>query len=163
RLARSAHEAGVPVVYFVSPQVWAWKPGRVRTIAENVERMLVIFPFEEEFYRRHGVRVTFVGHPLLDLMPRGAPRRSREERARLAGIDPRRRIIGLLPGSRMKEVRRHLTPMLDAARRLSERIPDLAWIVPVASTLRRETVAAMVDLPGAVVHDGDFYEAMSLC
>ncbi|HEY3175134.1 MAG TPA: lipid-A-disaccharide synthase [Candidatus Polarisedimenticolia bacterium] len=163
RLARKAKEAGVPVVYFVSPQVWAWKPGRVKTIAETVRRMLVIFPFEEAFYRERGVEATFVGHPLVEILKTDGPRLSREEAARRVGLDPARRIIGLLPGSRMKEVRRNLPPVLGAARLLSERFPDLQYLIPVASTLTRSAVSSMVDLPGVALTDGDFNEAVNLC
>ncbi len=163
RLARQAHRAGVPVVYFVSPQVWAWKPGRVRLIAETVSRMLVIFPFEEAFYRERGVSVTYVGHPLLDLLQRETRRRPREEMARHLGIDPRRRVIGLLPGSRLKEVRRNLPPIVGAAKLLDAKIPGLSFVIPVASTLRRDAVAAMVDLPGTVITDEEFYDVVSLC
>jgi len=96
RLARKAKEAGIPVVYFVSPQVWAWKPGRIKAIADTVRRMLVIFPFEVEFYRKHGVEVTFVGHPLVEILGTQGPRPTRQESARRLGLDPDRRIIGLL-------------------------------------------------------------------
>lgn len=163
RLARKASEAGVPVVYFVSPQVWAWKPGRVREIARTVRRMLVIFPFEVDFYRKHGVEVTFVGHPLVEILKDEGPRLSRQEAARRLRLDPARRIVGLLPGSRMKEARRNLQPILGAARLLASRFPDLQFLIPVATTLTRQKMAAMVDLPGVVLTDGDFYEAMQLC
>jgi lipid-A-disaccharide synthase len=163
RLAREAKAAGIPVVYFVSPQVWAWKPGRVRTIAETVQKMLVIFPFEEEFYKTRGVDATFVGHPLVEILKTSGPRLDREGAARLVGLDPSRRIIGLLPGSRFKEVRRNLPPILGAARLLSERFENLQFMIPVASTLTREGVREMVDLPGAVITDGDFHEALNLC
>src|SRR5262245_15655731 len=111
RLARKANELGIPVVYFVSPQVWAWKPGRVREIAQTVRRMLVIFPFEVEFYRKHGMEVTFVGHPLVEILKTEGPRLSREAGAKKLGLNPERRIVGLLPGSRMKEARRNLPPI----------------------------------------------------
>ena len=163
RLARKAKEAGIPVVYFVSPQVWAWKPGRIKAIADTVRRMLVIFPFEVEFYRKHGVEVTFVGHPLVEILGTQGPRPTRQESARRLGLDPDRRIIGLLPGSRMKETRRNLPPILGAARLLAARFPDLQFLIPVASTLTREKMAAMVDMPGVVLTDGDFHEAMRLC
>ncbi len=163
RLARQAKKAGVPVVYFVSPQVWAWKPGRVKTIAQTVARMLVIFPFEVPFYRERGVEVTFVGHPLVEILARSGPRLSREAAARRLGLDPDRRIVGLLPGSRMKEARRNLPSILGAARILKSRFENLQFLVPVASTLTRERLAPLIDLPGAVLTDRDFYEAIALC
>src|SRR5258705_5556109 len=105
RLAREARRSGVPVLYFVSPQVWAWRASRVRQIAERVDRMLVIFPFEEKIYRDGGVPVEFVGHPLLDLLP--APTERSRARVRL-GLDPRRPVVGLLPRSQKREIRFHL-------------------------------------------------------
>ncbi len=163
RLAREAHRAGVPVIYFVSPQVWAWKAGRVKEIARSVDQMLVIFPFEEEFYRQRGVQVTFVGHPLLDLLKTHGPRLPREAAARRFGLDPGKRIIGLLPGSRRKEARRNLPPILGAARLLAQRFPDLQFVIPVASTLSRQALEEWVDLPGVVYTERDFYEAIHLC
>ena len=163
RLAREAHRAGVPVIYFVSPQVWAWKPGRVKQISQTVSQMLVIFPFEEEFYKQRGVDVTFVGHPLLDILKAHGPRLPREAAARRFGLDPARRIIGLLPGSRRKEARRNLPPILGAARLLQERFKDLQFLIPVASTLPREQLQQWVDLPGVVFTEQDFYEAVHLC
>src|SRR5258706_15009414 len=97
RLARRARENGVPVLYFISPQVWAWRGGRVRQIASRVDRMLVILPFEEPIYRDAGVPVEFVGHPLLDL---ARAERTREQSLRPLGLDPHRPTIALLPGSR---------------------------------------------------------------
>ncbi len=163
RLARSASAMGIPVVYFVSPQVWAWKPGRVKTIAETVSKMLVIFPFEEEFYKERGVDVTYIGHPLVEILRTDGPRLSREEAGRLLGLDTSRRIIGLLPGSRLKEVRRNLPPILGAARLLSDRFGDLQFVIPVASTLSKSVLQEKIDLPGAVLTEDSLYEALNLC
>jgi len=163
RLARQAKQAGVPVIYFISPQVWAWKPGRVRTIAGNVSRMLVIFPFEEAWYRERGVEATFVGHPLVEILRRSGPRLSREEAAARFGADPHRRIVGLMPGSRLKEVRRNLPPILGAARLLAEKHENLQFLMPVASTLTVQALAPHVDLPGIIFTRDDFYEAVNLC
>src|SRR6266571_7961883 len=95
RLAKKARAARVPVLYFVSPQVWAWRKGRVRQIARFIDRMLVNLPFEEEFYRRAGVRVEFIGHPLLD---RVRATRRRDQSLAPLGLDPRRPVVALLPG-----------------------------------------------------------------
>ncbi|RMG42732.1 MAG: lipid-A-disaccharide synthase, partial [Acidobacteria bacterium] len=103
-LARTARRRGVPVVYFVSPQVWAWRRGRVRTIRERVDRMIVLFRFEEAFYREHGVPVTFAGHPLAEITGRPVP--AAEARRRL-GWPPDAPVFGLLPGSRPAEIARH--------------------------------------------------------
>jgi lipid-A-disaccharide synthase len=117
RLARVAHRAGVPVVYFIPPQVWAWRPGRVRGVARLASRVLSVFPFERELYERAGVSVDFVGHPLLDVLPLDL---GREEARRRLELEPETRVVGLLPGSRREEVARLLAPMLDAARRLAQ-------------------------------------------
>ena len=131
RLAAHARAAGVPVLYFISPQVWAWRRGRVRTMAGRVDRMLVILPFEEEIYRAAGVPVTFVGHPLLDQVR--THRTRRQERARL-GLDPDRPLVALLPGSRRNEIAAHLPPLLDAFDRLREEFRDLQALITVAPT-----------------------------
>lgn len=166
RLADRAHKAGVPVVYFVSPQVWAWKPGRVKRIAESVKRMLVIFPFEVPFYQERGVDVTFVGHPLVEILKSAGPRPPREETALRLGLDPKRRIIGLLPGSRLKEARRNLPPILGAARLLARRHDDLQFMIPVASTLTTGALRDLLEPSDAlqpVLIEDSFLEAMSLC
>jgi len=106
RLAARARRAGVDVVYFVSPQVWAWRRGRVHGIRRLVRQMLVLFPFEVDFYERAGVPVTFVGHPLAEAPPEP---RSREELCTAAGLDPERETIALVPGSRRSEVSRLAT------------------------------------------------------
>jgi lipid-A-disaccharide synthase len=105
----------IPVIYFVSPQLWAWKKHRIKLVRKYIDRMLVIFPFEEPFYRENGVEAEFVGHPLADLP---APTVSREQFAMEYGLDPAMTWIALLPGSRLREIRDHLPEMLKAAREL---------------------------------------------
>lgn len=119
RIAKFAHEKGFKVFYYVSPQVWAWKRGRVKKIKASVDRMLVIFPFEEEFYTRYGVEVTYVGNPLLDELGKfGSGNRSIFLRRNHLG--EKREIIALLPGSRKQEVKRMLPEMLKLAPHFSE-------------------------------------------
>jgi len=132
RLAKHLRRAGVPVVWFVSPQLWAWKRGRLRWVQERVDRMLVIFPFEEDFYRARGVAAEFVGHPLAAGRERVG---SREAYAAAFGLDARRRWIALLPGSRAKEVKANLYTMLQAAIPLGGEEVGLEFLLPVASTL----------------------------
>ncbi len=132
RLARQLKARGVPVVYYVSPQIWAWKGGRIRTIRETVTRMLVIFPFEEDLYRRAGVNVTFVGHPLVDAVQE-VPERSAFLREQ--GLDPRRPVVALLPGSRRAEVAHNLPPLAGAAALLAARRPDLQFLLARAPGL----------------------------
>ena len=130
-LARRLKRQGVPVIYFVSPQLWAWKRYRIRSVQKYVDRMLTIFPFEERFYHDHGVEAEFVGHPLAELDPPGV---SREEFARQAGLDGCKTWVGLLPGSRAREIRLNLPEMVRAAAMLGE---DLEFLLPLAPTLTR--------------------------
>jgi len=161
RLARKAKRCGVRVVYFISPQVWAWRKSRVRTIARNVAKMLVILPFEEVIYRRAGVPVEFVGHPLLDILP--APmEKSRARRA--LGLDPQQRIVGLLPGSRCRELEAHLPIMLQSVARLRARAGDFQSLLPVAPTLRLSDFQPILeryhDLPQPTLVEGSPWEAL---
>jgi lipid-A-disaccharide synthase len=133
-LARTLHGLGIPVIYFVSPQLWAWKKYRIHRVRRYVDRMLVIFPFEESFYREHRVKADFVGHPLAE-MPR--PSISRNEFADQYGIDPSKPWIGLLPGSRFKEIRLNLPEMIEAASQLHE---PCEFLLPLAPTLTPEHI-----------------------
>ena len=132
RLARALHRLGIPVFYFVSPQVWAWRSGRVKQIKKYVREMIVIFPFEQEFYRGHGVEVRYVGHPLAYAQP---PQTTREEFAARHGLDLGKQWIALLPGSRRKEVRLNLPELLQSAALLQKDGGDFQFLLPVASTL----------------------------
>jgi lipid-A-disaccharide synthase len=127
RLARLFHELGIPVIYFVSPQLWAWKQHRIKLVQKYVRRMAVIFPFEEEFYRRNGVEAEFVGHPLAELP---LPFVSRERFAEDNHLNPDCTWIGLLPGSRPREIRDHLPELIEAAWNLS--VPIGAQAFPPA-------------------------------
>jgi lipid-A-disaccharide synthase len=138
RLARELHKLGVPVVYYVSPQLWAWKQRRIVRVRKYVNKMLVIFPFEEQFYRERGVAAKFVGHPLADLP---APSITREQLAADYKLDPARHWIALLPGSRRGEVARILPVLLEAAQLLG---PDYVYILSVASTLEEAWVASLL-------------------
>jgi lipid-A-disaccharide synthase len=136
RLAKEFHRLGIPVIYFVSPQLWAWKKHRIRLVRKYVKRMAVIFPFEEGFYRERGVEAEFVGHPLADLPQ---PAVAREEFAGQNKLDRGKTWIGLLPGSRAKEIGGHLPEMLKAAHMLAQGANDeYEFIVPLAPTLNRE-------------------------
>ena len=134
RLARELHRLGIPVFYFVSPQIWAWRTGRVKQIRKYVRKMIVIFPFEQEFYRRHGVEVSYVGHPLA-FAP--APQVSREEFAAKHGLDPKKEWIALLPGSRRKELSFNIERMVWAAEMLNNQGGSYEFVLPVASTLSK--------------------------
>jgi lipid-A-disaccharide synthase len=143
RLARFARARKIPVLYYISPQVWAWRTGRVETIRRAVDRMAVILPFEEEFFKARGLDVEFVGHPLLDLLPPGTG--LPELRAAGSKATGRRR-VGLLPGSRPAEVQRILPVLLETARRLTEEFPGrLEFLLPLAPTLEAARVRALTD------------------
>lgn len=137
RLARHLHRAGVPVIWFVSPQLWAWKRSRLRWVQQRVSTMLVIFPFEEVFYRNRGVTAEFVGHPLAE---QPLPTISRLDFATAHHLDPAKPWIALLPGSRASEIHRHLTTMLDAAQLLG---PQYEFLVPIASGIGDQQRSAM--------------------
>ncbi len=132
RLARELKTRGIPVVYYVSPQLWAWRSGRMRTIQRSVARMLVIFPFEEPLYRAAGVPVSFVGHPLVELV-HAAPDRASFLTA--LGLDPARPLLAVLPGSRPQEVAHNLPPLAGALRLITTRRPDVQMALAVAPGL----------------------------
>ncbi len=151
RLARELKRRGIPVLYYVSPQVWAWKRGRIQAIRDSVTRMLVIFPFEEAIYRSEGVPVSYVGHPLVDLV-RPAPDRA----AFLAGVglDPRKPVVALLPGSRRGEVAHNLPVLAAAVRLMHGERPDLQFLLAVAPLLDPERLMGeLAGLPVRPVHD----------
>ena len=131
RLAARAHAASVPIVYYVSPQVWAWRKGRVATLKRLVRRVLVLFPFEEPFYESSGVPATFVGHPAAAVRRRA----SRADLLARLGFDASRPVVALLPGSRMGEAGRILPVLLDGGARLQGRRPGIQLAVPLARTL----------------------------
>lgn len=145
RLAKVARRAGVRVLYYISPQIWAWRQGRVREIARLVDHMAVIFPFELPFYHNAGVPASFVGHPLYDLV---AVDTSRDRAATDFGLDPSRRIVGLFPGSRRSELQRLLPVIIQAAGLLKQRFPDLQLVLPLASTLREEEITPHLHAAG---------------
>jgi lipid-A-disaccharide synthase len=151
RLAEELHKRGIPVLYYVSPQIWAWRGGRIRAIARTVSRMLVIFPFEKDLYDRAHVPVSFVGHPLVDLVRRDD---HREAFLRGKGLDPSRPVVTIAPGSREKEVGHNLPPLLEAVRRLGVRRPDVQFLLALAPGLVPGSFAPLLEgLPLRLVHD----------
>ena len=146
-VARLARYWRAPVLYYISPQVWAWRTYRVRTLARLTDRLVVIFPFEADFYRQRGVTVDYVGHPFRETLPPLADRR-----AFLLGhnLDPEALTIALLPGSRAGEIERHLPTMLKAASLIRRSIPQTQFILPLASTAPAELVQSMVSGEGGV-------------
>jgi lipid-A-disaccharide synthase len=140
-LAATAKKLEVPVLYYISPQIWAWRPGRVKKIGQRVDHVAVILPFEEEFYRKHQIPVSFVGHPLLDnqTVSKNLPD------ARPINHDP---VVGLLPGSRDREILSHLPLMLVAARNLRTHNPKINFIISIAPSVKKETIEAMIKAHG---------------
>ena len=143
RLARLAKSLKIPVLYYVSPQIWAWRRGRVRQIARWVDHMAVVFPFEAPFYERHGVNVTYVGHPLLQTVQ---VHRAKETMLTQIGLDPTKPTIALLPGSRRGEVERHLPVYRDSAVQLREE-RDVQFFCVRANTIDKEAVESALQHP----------------
>ena len=163
RLAKRLKKLGIPVVYYISPQIWAWRQSRVEQIRRYVDKMLVILPFEKEFYKKHNVEVEFVGHPLVEELS-DAPTQAlaRSELGLTQSSGP---IVALLPGSRQKEVSRHLPIMLEAIGLLRQEEPEARALIPVASTISESWVHSIVQQTGvqAEVVDGKAVEIVSAC
>jgi lipid-A-disaccharide synthase len=161
RLAKIAHRRGIPILYYISPQVWAWRPKRIRLIAQLVRKMVVLFPFEVPLYEAAGVDVEWVGHPLLDIVKPTLPK---EKAYQQFGLDPKQRTIGLLPGSRSHEVERLLPPLLASAHLLQKEIPDLQFVIPLAPGLPKTILSSRmknISVPVKVV-EGFTYDVMNL-
>ena len=161
RLAKMAYQRGIPVLYYISPQVWAWRPRRVKLIARWVKKMVVLFPFEVPLYEAAGVDVEWVGHPLIDIVK---PTLSREAAFQRFGLDPQCRTVGLLPGSRMQEVQRLLPPLLASSHLLQKEIPGLQFVIPLAPGIPKTTLSPWLrDTPVPVkVVEGWTYDVMNL-
>jgi lipid-A-disaccharide synthase len=161
RLAKLAKKLAIPVLYYISPQIWAWRRGRVRQIARWVNHMAVVFPFEVPLYASRGVKVSFVGHPLLDIVRSHTPR---EAVLAQLDLDPEKQTIAILPGSRRGEVAYHLPVLLDAARRLSHD-SKLQFLLIRASTVdptELESLLQRVSLKIPIV-DAQRYDALNAC
>jgi len=160
RLARKLRQKGVPVLYYVSPQVWAWRTKRVYFIRKWISKMLVVFPFEVPFYEKFGVQVDFVGHPLLDHIE-PILKYQKEN----FGLDPAKKTIGLLPGSRKNEIHYLLKPMIEAALKIHRQNPQTQFLLPVAQTVSLDEVQRFlkgVSLPLQCVSQ-KFYEVLKAC
>jgi lipid-A-disaccharide synthase len=159
RLAKVLKANQVPVLYYVSPQVWAWRPGRIKKIAQRVAKMAVILPFEAPLYEQAGVDVEFVGHPLLDILDQGL---SREKARRRLGVSADALFIGILPGSRAREVKSLLSSLLGAAEIIAADFPRCRFMIPLASTIGRDMVQGFVAqsrLPIEII-EGRAFEVM---
>jgi lipid-A-disaccharide synthase len=154
RFARAARKLGMKIVYYISPQVWAWNPGRVKKMKGLIDKMLVVFPFEPDLYRAEGIDVEFVGHPLLDVFtePQGRP-----EFCKRYGFDPGKKIVGLAPGSRKQEIERMFPVMLGAARVLHREL-GVQLAVAVSSVLELDFLKSFLrdDLPVELIRDATY-------
>lgn len=178
RIAKKLHRQGFKIIYYISPQVWAWRRSRVKALRRDVDKMLVILPFEEAFYQSENIAVEYIGHPLVEAV---RVTTTRETFAAKYRLDASRPIIALLPGSRHKEIHYHLPEMLDAASRLqgetfkieltsskpnskiqNPRLGSPQFILPLASTVSREQVESAIKLSGLDVKliEGDTYNAL---
>lgn len=161
-VAGRAKRHGIRVMYYVSPQIWAWRSGRINTIRSRVDRMVVILPFEKKMYQEAGVNVSFVGHPLLDLVKAG---NQGEPMYRGSGENGSQRLVGLLPGSRNSEISRLLPVMLDTAAILVDMVPKVHFLLPLAPTISRKQVKPYLngrDLPLTLVTDST-HEVIQAC
>jgi lipid-A-disaccharide synthase len=158
RLARRLKRDGHRVVYYISPQIWAWRSYRIHAVKRHVERMLVILPFEKDYYERNGVEVDYVGHPLLDSVNVTAPR---EEFCARHGLDPSKPVIAMMPGSRHSEMKHILPPMVEAVKLLNRWRPYFQFILPLARTFEPNAVASHIGSTGLRVIENDTYNAVA--
>ena len=162
KLAKEAKKLGIPVAYYISPKIWAWRKGRVKTIQRVVDKMLVLFPFEVPIYEQAGVAVNCVGHPLVDAVKRTLTTIQAKEKL---GLEKAHKVIGLFPGSRRSEVEMLLPLMIQAAERIKQQQLDIQVVVPLAPGFNKEALAPILAasrLPIQVV-DSEFYDLTSAC
>lgn len=158
-LARFAKSKGIDIVYYVSPQVWAWREGRVNTIARLVKKIVVLFPFEVPIYRNVGLEAVFAGHPLLDIVK---PSESRQDFLGRLGLNPRKPVVGILPGSRKKEVENLLPDMMRAAAIITRKHPGVQFVLPIADSLDLEYVKHYLpDSPPVTLVHEKTYDVMN--
>ena len=165
-IARTAKRFQVPVLYYISPQVWAWRSGRVKKMSRRIDRMAVILPFEEEFYSRRGMRVDYVGHPLMDASGIG---KQKEKCGKIHSYpftsDFRYPVIGLLPGSRNEEIKNLFPDMLRSVEIMKRRYPEMHCLLPLAPTIEPEFIQSFIENPAAGIDiiRGDIQRVLSLC
>jgi len=159
RLAKAAKRLNIPILYYISPQIWAWRTNRIKKIGKLVDKMVVVFPFELPLYEREGIDVSFVGHPLLDIVK---VIKSKEENIKRFGLDEQKTTIGLLPGSRLSEVKMILPAMIGAAQQLNIQFKNLQFILPIAPGLKKEEIAKLTKSTtiAITVVDDSIYEVI---
>jgi len=162
KLAKQAKKLGVPIVYYISPKVWAWRKGRVKTIKRYVDHMAVLFPFEVPIYENVGVPVTCVGHPLVDAVDSDLTNQKAKQHF---GLDVQNKVIGLFPGSRKSEVQALLPIMLEAAERIKQRHQNLEIVLPLAPGLSKQTLTPILERSSLQITliEGEFYTLTKAC
>lgn len=162
KMARHARELGIKVLFYISPQVWAWRPKRIHKIGSLIDHMAVIFKFEKQYYEKAGIPVSFVGHPLVDKVKAGID--AQKIRADL-GISTHEKVVGLFPGSRHSEISRLLPMMFATARRMQAREPKLKFLLPVASSLDFDELSERSKNSGLdiIVTQDEIYDVISCC
>ena len=161
-LAKTAKQTGVKVLYYISPQIWAWRKGRIKEIKKNVDMMAVVFPFEEKFYRDAHVPVEYVGHPLIK---HAKAKIDKLQFIKSLGLDVDKKLIGLFPGSRSSEIENNYPVLLDAAKILLQDRNDVQFITPIASTLSNDLVTSYISKANVEVMttDDDIYNVINAC
>jgi lipid-A-disaccharide synthase len=157
RLAKRIRSANIPIIYYISPQVWAWRSGRINQIKELVTKMLVIFPFEEKIYRDADVDVEFVGHPLIETV---RATKTKDEFCQIHQVDPKKPIVAILPGSRKKEIRHILPTLCEVTERIRAARPDTQFVLPAAPNLDRSVIDRIIGNHQIKVIQGDTYNAV---
>lgn len=162
KLAKFAKKLGIKVMFYIGPQVWAWRSHRVKKIGRHIDMMAVLFPFEEDFYKKAGVPVRFVGNPLVDEVKTSM---SLEQAQNTFNLDTSLKTVGLFPGSRKSEIFRILPTLLESAQKIFDQYPDTQFIIPVANTINMDTVQPVLNqynLPIKVVHS-QIHDVMNCC
>ncbi len=170
KIAAHAKKLGIKVMYYISPQVWAWRKGRVKTIASLIDAMAVILPFEQEIYEQKGVKCVYVGHPLIEELAEFSFQVKSDEEGKdkkthkFLGIKPDDQVLAFLPGSRRGEVQRHVDLLLDTIKLIKKEYPDIQILVPIAATLQTESRLKLERLKsvGATLVDGHAREVLSI-
>jgi lipid-A-disaccharide synthase len=162
RLAKQGRRFSCPVLYFISPQIWAWRKGRIRDIRETVDKMFVILPFEEKLYLDAGVDAEFLGHPFIDMVH---PSRSREESRKKYSLGSEAKTIGLLPGSRMNEINSLLDVMIEAGEKIQQELGSCQFLLPVADSIDPDLIRQRLGANslGIQLVEGESYDVMNSC
>jgi len=162
RLAKHSRKHSCPVYYFISPQIWAWRKGRIKDIRKSVHKMFVVLPFEEKMYQEAGVDAEFLGHPFIDVVH---PTRTREDSLGKFALDSHKKIVGLLPGSRMNEITSLLDEMLLAAEKVKREMGECQFLLPVADTIDPVLIQKKLGSNplGIKILKGETYNVMNTC